>query len=224
MSTSPTFSTSPGQSATGDHAGIVEQAQDKIGQVADQAQHSAGQVTEQVKQQATSQLEAQKERAVDSLVTVAQALRQTGQHLHEQKQDGVAGYVEQAAERVENLTNHMRARDVGQLLDDTEDLARARPGLFMGAALALGFVGARFLMSSGRRARTPRDFSLSGQNSNAHAQPGYGYGGSTSSYGRPAGQGSRMAVPGSAVYGSSYSAPVPSTGGIDGAPSGTPVA
>ena len=66
--------------------GLVDQAQDKVGQLVDQAQHTAGQVTEQAKQQATSQLESQKERGVDSLVTVAQALRQTGQHLREQEQ------------------------------------------------------------------------------------------------------------------------------------------
>ena len=37
-------------------------------------------MTEQAKRQATSQLEPRKARAVDSLVAVAQALRQTGRH------------------------------------------------------------------------------------------------------------------------------------------------
>jgi hypothetical protein len=87
---------------------------------------------------------------------VAQALRETGQHLHEQEQSGLAGYVEQAAERVEDFTNHLRGRDVPQLLTETEDVARRSPGLFLGAALALGFAGARFLMSSGQRARAQR--------------------------------------------------------------------
>ncbi len=158
----PTFPTSPGQSATGGDASIVEQTQEKLGQVVDQAQQSAGQVTQQVKEQATSQIESQKDRAVDSLVTVAQALRQTGQHLHEQKQNDIAGYVDQAAERVESLTNHVRARDIPQLLDDTEDMARSNPGLFLGAALTLGFLGARFLMSSGQRARAQRGYGLPG--------------------------------------------------------------
>jgi Flp pilus assembly protein TadB len=122
----------------------------------DQAQQAAGHVTEKAKQQATSQLESQKDRAIDSLVTVTQALRQTGQQLHEQEQGTIAGYVEQTAQRVEGLTNHLRARDVSQLLTDTEDLARRSPGMFLGAALAIGFIGARFLMSSGQRARVQR--------------------------------------------------------------------
>ncbi len=187
-SPTPPFATTPPQTATGSDAGIVEQAQDKIGQVVDQAQQSAGQVTEQVKQQATSQLESQKDRAVDSLITVAQALRQTGQHLHEQKQDSIAGYVEQAAERVENLTNHVRAREVPQLLDDTEDLARRKPGLFLGAALALGFFGGRFLMSSGERARSQRNYGLPGPasgSSNPTTQPGSAYASPGSPHAQP---------------------------------------
>jgi hypothetical protein len=133
-------------------SGVVDQAQGTISQLADQAQSTAGQVTDQAKQQATSQVESQKERAVDTLVTVAQALRQTGQQLHQQDQGAVGGYVDQAAERVESLTNHLRARDVSQLIAETQDFARRQPGLFLMGAVALGFVGARFLMSSGQRA------------------------------------------------------------------------
>jgi ElaB/YqjD/DUF883 family membrane-anchored ribosome-binding protein len=123
----------------------------------DQAQHAAGQVARGVKRQATSQLESQKDRATDGLVILAQALRQTGQHLHEQEQGTIAGYVEQTAQRVEELTKHLRARDIRQLVTDTEDLARRSPGVFVGAALAIGFVGARFLKSSGKRADVERD-------------------------------------------------------------------
>jgi len=132
----------------------VAEAQEKVGQAVDQANGAAGQVAEQAKQQATSQLESQKGRAVDSLVTVAQALRQTGQHLQAEQQAGVGDYVEAAAERVESVTNYLRSRDVPELVGDTEDFARRQPGLFLAGAIALGFVGARFLMASGQRAAT----------------------------------------------------------------------
>jgi hypothetical protein len=149
-------------SLSGTVQGVTEQAKDTAGQVVDQAKETAGQVAEQAKQQATSQLESQKERAVDTLVTVGQALRQTSQHLHEQEQTGVGGYIEQAAERVETLTNYLRTRDVPALLVETQDLARQRPGLFLSGAVVLGFIGARFLKSSGQRAMTER-----------RASPGY---------------------------------------------------
>src|ERR1051326_8237578 len=89
--------------------------------VVDQAQHVAGQVARQAQRRTTSQLESQKDRATDSLVILAQALRQTGQHLHEQEQGAIAGYVEQRAHRVEQLTNHLRALDIPQRVTDTED-------------------------------------------------------------------------------------------------------
>jgi hypothetical protein len=135
---------------------ITDQAKDRADQVVDQAKETAGQVAEQAKQRATSQLESQKERTVDTLVTVAQALRQTGQHLHEQEQTTVGGYVEQAAERLETMTNYLRRRDVSALLAETQDLARRKPGLFLSGAVALGFIGARFLKSSGQRAMAQR--------------------------------------------------------------------
>ena len=143
-----TLGEAPDESST--HLGA--QAQQKVATAVDQAQGAAGQVAEQAKRQATSQLETQKNRAVDSLVTVAQALRQTGQHLHEQEQGGVAAYAEQAAERVEGVTNYLRSRDLPELMADTQEFARQRPALFLAGAMALGFIGARFLMSSGQRA------------------------------------------------------------------------
>jgi len=152
-----------GPSASGQ--GAVDQAQEKVSQVVDQAQGVAGQVAEQAKQQATSQLASQKDRAVDGLVTVAQALRQTGLTLQQQEQETVGGYVEQAAERVESMSNYLRAHELHELVEDTQDLARRQPALFLTGALALGFIAARFLMSSGQRAaaqRRPRASSANG--------------------------------------------------------------
>jgi hypothetical protein len=143
-----------GPSASGQRA--VDQAQDTVSQVVDQAQGVAAQVADQAKQQATSQLASQKDRAVDGLATVAQALRQTGQTLQQQDQETVGGYVEQAAQRVESMTNYLRAHEVHELLEDTQNLARRQPVLFLTGALALGFVAARFLMSSGQRAAAQR--------------------------------------------------------------------
>src|SRR3982074_2283700 len=90
----PTVPSSPGEVDTGGDASVVDQAQQKMGQVRDQARESAGKATEQAKLQAASQLESRKDQAIDSLAVLAQALRQTGQHLHEQEQGTIAGYVD----------------------------------------------------------------------------------------------------------------------------------
>ncbi len=131
---------------------IVDQAQATAGQVVDQAQEKVGQVVDQAKQQTASLLTTQKDQAADTLYTVAHALRQTGQQLREQDQAPIAGYADQAATEVERVYGYLHGRDVRQIVNDTEGFARQRPVVFVGGALALGLLAARFLKSSKRNA------------------------------------------------------------------------
>ncbi len=131
---------------------IVDQAQATAGQVVDQAQEKVGQVVDQARQQTTSLLTAQKDQAADTLYTVAHALRQTGQQLREQDKAPIAGYADQAATEVERISGYLHGRDVRQIVDDTEGFARQRSAVFVGGALVLGLVAARFLKSSKRNA------------------------------------------------------------------------
>ena len=108
-------------------------------------------IVDRVKEQAASQLSSQKDRATDGLGSVASAVRQTTQTLRDQKHDTVAGYVEQAADQIERLSERLKNKDVTELLDDAQHLARRQPALFVGGAFALGLVGARFLKSSSSR-------------------------------------------------------------------------
>lgn len=130
---------------------VVQQTQEKAGQVADQAQQMAGQVVDQAKQQATSQLASRKDQAVDSLGTVAQALRQSGNHLRQNDQHGIAQYADKAADRVEQFTGQLRGKDVQTIVRDVERYARQQPALFLGGAFVLGLLGARFLKSTAQR-------------------------------------------------------------------------
>jgi hypothetical protein len=101
-----------------------------------------------VKERATAQLATQKNRATDGLGTVASAVRQTSQHLREQQNETVAQYVDKAAEQLERLSNRLREKDVGELLQDAQRLARRQPALFIGGSFAVGLLAARFLKSS----------------------------------------------------------------------------
>ncbi len=119
-------------------------------QVTSQVEQKAGQLTEQAKHQATSQLDSQKQRASQGLDGVAQALRQTGQHLREQDRTAVAQYTDKAAEQIEHFSGTLRERSAGELIGDAERFARREPMLFVGGAFLLGLLGARFLKSSGQ--------------------------------------------------------------------------
>ncbi|MDQ6834101.1 MAG: hypothetical protein M3008_11940 [Chloroflexota bacterium] len=153
----PGASSSQGTSGGGtpSGAGQSSQTQTDIGakaqDVVEQTQQKAGEVADQVKQQATSQLSSQKDRAVESLGTVADALRQTGKHLHENDQHGLEQYANKAAERVEQFSGQLRGKDVQEIVRDVERYARRQPALFLGGAFALGLLGARFLKSTAQR-------------------------------------------------------------------------
>jgi hypothetical protein len=127
------------------------QAEQKAGQVAHKAEQQAGQLADQAKQQATSQLSSQKERATQHLGSVAQALRQTGQHLREQDQGSMAQYTDKAAEQVERFSGFLKNKNVNELMSEAERFARRQPSLFLGGAFAVGVLGARFLKSSSQQ-------------------------------------------------------------------------
>jgi hypothetical protein len=101
-----------------------------------------------VREQATAQLASQKNKATDGLGSVAQAVRQTTRQLRDEQHDTVARYAEQAADQIERFSQRLKDKDVGELVNDAQQLARRQPALFVGGAFALGLLGARFLKSS----------------------------------------------------------------------------
>jgi hypothetical protein len=150
-------STSVGQAASqtaGKVADAAGQATAAVGQAAapamDQVQETAGQVAEQAKQQALTQIGTQKEHAAGSLDAVAQALRQSGDHLRDQQQEPLANLAGAAAGRVEQFSGYLRNTDAKDMLRDVEGFARRQPAAFLGGAFTLGVLAARFLKSSAR--------------------------------------------------------------------------
>ena len=135
---------SPSNQSSGKQPSGAEQAKQKAGQAKEETKELAG----QAKEQALSRAEQQKSRATDSLDHVAKALHQTGDNLREEDQGAVAGYVDDAAGRVESAAGYLRDRSPDELLHEAERFARRDPALFLGGAFVLGLLGARFLKSS----------------------------------------------------------------------------
>ena len=142
-----------------------------------------------VKEQATAQLSTQKNRATDGLGSVAQAVRQTTQHLRDNQNDTVARYAEQAADQIERFSERLRNKDVGELMNDAQQLARRQPALFVGGAFAIGLLGARFLKSSSPESRSYGSYGGGSYGSGGYGSTNYGgergYGGSSYGYGNP---------------------------------------
>jgi len=140
--------TSPPGSVTGSPASTPSTASTGVQSLADDAQQKVGQTVDQVREAGKSQLGSQKERVAGSVDSFARALRETSKQLKQSDDTPVAEYIEGAAERVEQLSSHLRQRSVDELIGDAESFARRQPALFLGGAFFLGAMAARFLKSS----------------------------------------------------------------------------
>lgn len=149
---------------------VVDKVQETASRVAGTGQDSRGsgtsqgsqqsapmmdQAAEQVSHQVSSRLDMGKDYVVETMTGVAQALRQTGQHLREEgSQPTLAQYVDRGAEQIERIGGHMRQHDANELIAEVEWFARRQPMVFAGGAFALGMLAVRFLRSSGQQRQT----------------------------------------------------------------------
>jgi hypothetical protein len=183
---------SAGTQDTGDL--IKEQVSQTTQRAANQAQQVAGQVTETAKSQAQSMLASQKQTVADDLSHMSKALHSTSDQLQSQNLAPVAGVVETAAQRIDDVSGYLRNTDLDQMLQDAENIARRNQMLFLGGTFALGLLAARFLKSSAPRPSygTTRTGSYGDYAGSGGYAPGYqsssAYGAGTDyGSGRPAG-------------------------------------
>ncbi len=90
----------------------------------------------------------QQRAAAGQISGLAQALRTTAEQLYAQDQGPMATYAERAADSLERFGNTLRNRDIDSLAAQVQDFARKQPGVFLGGAVAAGFLVARFLKST----------------------------------------------------------------------------
>ncbi|MEP7066944.1 MAG: hypothetical protein ABI889_12985 [Gemmatimonadota bacterium] len=122
---------------------VVDAAKEKIQQLASQARETAsGQVE--------SRFSTGKTKATQTLGSVAQSLKSSGQQLRDQQQEGISKYADQAANKIEELSHYLENASLQDVTQRVETFARREPAWFIGSAVALGFLGARFLKSSQR--------------------------------------------------------------------------
>lgn len=115
--------------------------------VRNKAEETASTIAREAQETATVQLTSQKERAASTLNTIAQTLRDSGQNLRGE-QPQIASLTDEAARRVEDVSNYVRQHEVRDLVREAENFARREPALFLGGAFAIGFLAARFLKAS----------------------------------------------------------------------------
>lgn len=133
------------ESSTSPSYGQTERSTD---QVIEKAQQTAGTVQQKATSTMQRQAAGQKDRLAQGLHGTAQAMNQVRQQLRDNEQESIANYADMAAERLRQVADYFEQQDVGQIIDDVENMARRQPAMVIGGAFALGFLAARFLKSS----------------------------------------------------------------------------
>lgn len=124
--------------------------------IGEEMKHLAGDAATLAKKNAESQIDAGKTRAVESLESVAHALRTTGEQLRAEKCEGYSKYIDTAAQKVDTASHYLKDSSFSDVVGDVEDFARREPALFLGGALVVGLIGGRFLKASGPQGQSAR--------------------------------------------------------------------
>jgi exonuclease VII small subunit len=108
---------------------------------------------QRLKQDGRQTLEQRKRSAADHINDIAQALERAAAQLEEP----LASYTNRAALGVGNLATRLREGSIDDLVEDTRQLARRNPVLFLAGGVAIGFALSRFIKASGRRVELGED-------------------------------------------------------------------
>jgi hypothetical protein len=151
-------------------------AREQIREVKNQVVDQAKTTLQQARERASSSLGEGKEQFADQFGAISEALRRTTEHLRSEDQQRIAGLTETVAQQVDQVANYLRNKDARAMRQDLENLARRQPSLFIGGALVLGLIGARFLKSSERKRAGRRAGDGGGYGRERRAgYSGYGY-------------------------------------------------
>lgn len=130
----------------------AQDAKDRAGDIKDKVKAQAQDARDRAQAEAAKGFEQGKGRVVSQVSSVAQAFRKTGEQLRDEDQGDLAGYTERIADEVEKVSGYLEGKGLRDVMGDVETFARQRPSLFVGGALALGLVAARFLRASSTHA------------------------------------------------------------------------
>jgi exonuclease VII large subunit len=128
-------------------------ARAQIREVKDQVVDQAKDTFRKARDSAAGSLSTSRSEAADRIGGIASAFRRTSDNLRSENQTRVANLTDTLAEQTERLSSYLRNHDLKDVRADGENLARRQPAIAIGAALALGMLGARFLKSSERGGR-----------------------------------------------------------------------
>jgi uncharacterized protein YjbJ (UPF0337 family) len=123
----------------------------------EKVREKAAEVAGKAKEQIEGRYDEQKGRALSEVNQLASALRRAGNDLSGEGGIG-STLLGRVAGHLESLGTTMDGKNLDDIVNDVERLARRNPAMFLGGAMLIGFAASRFLKSSGRNDAYGRGF------------------------------------------------------------------
>jgi vacuolar-type H+-ATPase subunit H len=127
---------------------MADNATQKASEAGERVKEKAKEAGNKVKEQGRTFLNEQKERVGSEIETYSAAARRAAERLESESDTNLSSYVSSAADQLDRLATRVQERDLGELIDDVEEIARRRPEVFYGGMFVAGLVAARFLKAS----------------------------------------------------------------------------
>jgi hypothetical protein len=102
------------------------------------------------KEQVRTRVDDGKAKVARTLGSVASSLKTSSLDMQTGEAAAIGNVVERVADQVERAADYLERSDMNEIVGGVERFARRNPALFIGAAFAVGILGARFLKSSSR--------------------------------------------------------------------------
>ncbi|TDV59427.1 hypothetical protein [Pseudomonas sp. LP_7_YM] len=100
------------------------------------------------REQGSAKLDEYRGTAADQLESLAQTAQSAAEQMQDKDTLGLSNYVTDAAQSLTTLADNLRSKSAEELLQQTGQLARDNPALFLAGSIALGFGLSRFLRAS----------------------------------------------------------------------------
>jgi hypothetical protein len=109
-----------------------------------QAARQAHAIAQQLRRRGDDYLDGQKQRAAETLSEVGAAVRRAAEKLHDSRSNGLAQYVDSAADGIDGIASYIEQQDLSQLTTEIGRTLRRHPGIVLGAMFLAGMGAARF--------------------------------------------------------------------------------
>ena len=154
---------------------IREGAVETASEAQKQLRKSMRSIAKSIQQEAEGAFEDQREAAASKVAKVGKAVGQAAHALHAVKMDGVAEYIDAAAEQFERASDYIKESDLRRVSEDASEFIDRHRAVVAGGLFITGLALARFLKASGAQSqeneekRNP-DRQRKLQNNGAHAR------------------------------------------------------